>query len=645
MTKAYSYNRVSSKDQEREGFSIPAQLELLRAYARQNSFQIIREFVEAESAGKEGRKAFDQMVDLLRRDPAIKTILVEKTDRLYRNFRDYVLMEDLDVAIHLVKEHEVISKNSRSHAKLVHGIKVVMAKNYLDNLSEEVIKGQRQKAQQGGYPGGVVPIGYVRNRLTGQIEIDPDRAPIIHNLFELYAQGNRSLDDLHSFAKQARLTYPRSGRIIARSEIERMLKKEFYTGKFNWNGTLYQGDHPPMVDHRLFDQVQEVFRRRSNGKFSKRDFPFSRMLTCECGNAVTAEIKKGRYVYYHCTGYGHRHKKVYVSESALDRQLYGIVGKVTLPPDWYDFMKACLVQERKSRKIHSARERERLESIRDRTTTDMKKAFQAHVNGTVSEEFFKSVHNDYQKELDAVNYRLMDLSESVEHDFDIAMKTIELSHQAESLYLRANPDQKRRLLSSVLSNCTLSGATLTPTYKKPFDLLAKGIESQNMRRDWDSNPGDVAVYTLSRRAPSTARPSLRLVLYYDARTVRADRIIALSSRKGKTDLLTCLPPRILQNTRTDPAVLHTLTSRLSLDEYGFDRSLPFCCRFRRSNTAQTPPASEAPPVSRTPSPPDEPESCGGVWSTRSAGNPRCAPPARRSRHRRYKCDRSTAPRR
>ena len=49
-------------------------------------------------------------------------MLVEKTDRLYRNFRDAVTLEDLDVEIHLVKEGQVISKDAKSQAKLIHGI-------------------------------------------------------------------------------------------------------------------------------------------------------------------------------------------------------------------------------------------------------------------------------------------------------------------------------------------------------------------------------------------------------------------------------------------------------------------------------------------------------------------------------------------
>ncbi|MCH9032331.1 MAG: recombinase family protein, partial [candidate division Zixibacteria bacterium] len=437
MIKAVIYVRVSTKDQEREGFSIPAQLELLRVYAKRNKLQVIREFVESESAGKEGRKAFDQMVTLLVHTSSIKTILVEKTDRLYRNFHDYVILEDMDVEIHLVKEHEIISKNSRSHAKLIHGIKVVMAKNYIDNLSEEVKKGQRQKAQRGSYPGGVVSLGYVRNRLTKTIEIDPERADTIRKFFELYSTGEISIDALHEIAIKDRLTYPRSGRIIARSEIERLLKKEFYTGRFRWSGTLYAGDHPALVNSTLFDQVQMAFQRRSNGRFSVRNFTFSRLITCECGNAVTAEIKKERYIYYHCTGYGRKHKKQYVRESNLDLQFGVIVGKVTLTYEWYDYLRACLEQERKTQKIHIARERERLESTRDKIMTYMKKAFQAHVDGSIGEDFFKQVGSDYQKQLNAVNYRLENVSKAVEQDFDSALKTIELSQQAETLYLRA----------------------------------------------------------------------------------------------------------------------------------------------------------------------------------------------------------------
>lgn len=119
MRPAVLYARVSSKDQEREGFSIPAQLKFLREYARSHEFNVLREFVDVETAKTTGRKQFGEMVRFLRDQKTCRVVLVEKTDRLYRNFRDCVTLEDLDVEIHLPKEGQVISKDSKSQAKLV----------------------------------------------------------------------------------------------------------------------------------------------------------------------------------------------------------------------------------------------------------------------------------------------------------------------------------------------------------------------------------------------------------------------------------------------------------------------------------------------------------------------------------------------
>ena len=188
-TTAVAYARVSSKDQEREGFSIPAQEKLLRQYAREHGLVIVQEFVDVETAKQAGRGGFARMVAFLKTNPSCRILLVEKTDRLYRNFRDYVTLEDLQVAMHFVKENTILSPESRSADKLMHNIRVAMAKNYTDNLSEEVRKGLREKAEQGHWP-SVAPVGYVNNLQTHRIEPDPIRAPLIARLFELYATGD-----------------------------------------------------------------------------------------------------------------------------------------------------------------------------------------------------------------------------------------------------------------------------------------------------------------------------------------------------------------------------------------------------------------------------------------------------------------------
>jgi hypothetical protein len=72
------------------GYGICAQQELLRGDAAQHSLVLQQEFVDVETAKTAGRPGFNEMVAYLRAHPACRVLLVEKTDRLYRNFKDYV---------------------------------------------------------------------------------------------------------------------------------------------------------------------------------------------------------------------------------------------------------------------------------------------------------------------------------------------------------------------------------------------------------------------------------------------------------------------------------------------------------------------------------------------------------------------------
>ncbi len=65
--QAAIYARVSSKEQEKEGYSIPAQLKLLRDHARVHGLKVVREFTDVETAKKAGRKAFGEMVGFVRK--------------------------------------------------------------------------------------------------------------------------------------------------------------------------------------------------------------------------------------------------------------------------------------------------------------------------------------------------------------------------------------------------------------------------------------------------------------------------------------------------------------------------------------------------------------------------------------------------
>ena len=320
---------------------------MLRNYALSESIQIAEEYVDVETAKQSGRSSFGEMIAFLQQHPEARIILVEKTDRLYRNLKDWVTLDELDLEIHLVKEGVVLSSDSRSSEKFMHGIKVLMAKNYIDNLSEEAKKGMHEKAAQGFWP-TKAPFGYLN--VTGDngkkiIEPENENASLIAQLFEWYASGRYSLKELGKKARAAGLVYRGTGKSVPTSTIHKVLRNRIYMGEFEWDGEVLQGSHQPLVTRELWEKVQDVMdgRRTAKTRRAKHHFAFSGLLHCgHCGCAIVGEIKKQRYVYYHCTGHRGKCGEPYVREEVLEDQFSELLDRLVFDEEILEWVRDAL---------------------------------------------------------------------------------------------------------------------------------------------------------------------------------------------------------------------------------------------------------------------------------------------------------------
>ncbi|MGH9717265.1 MAG: recombinase family protein [Candidatus Acidiferrales bacterium] len=482
MRECVLYARVSSKDQEREGYSIPAQQKLLREYAARNDFHIAREFVDVETAKMTGRKRFGEMLQFLQANSHCRAVIVEKTDRLYRNFRDYVILEDLNVEIHLPKENQIISRNSKSQAKLLHGMQLVMARNYIDNLREEVKKGMREKAEQGIYPSRP-PLGYRNNKLQHTIEEDPGKAPIARRMFELYASGRYSLSGLRVTLKQEFCIS------LAKGYLERLLKNPFYVGRFYWEKRLYDGTHTPLVSHDLFQRVQDVFHGRSKPRYQTREFAFRGLLTCAYDSCkVTAELKKGKYTYYRCTQFRGKCDLPYFREESLAERLGKILLDIHIPDGILSQLQESLLADKGRQEELTEQQRRTLEQRVAQVRRRMDLAYQDKLDGKISGELWDRKSTEWQAEEWQILASLQTLEAAKPERFLDAARTLELANKAYFLYLKQPPAEQAKLLKIVLSNCAIDAASLYPTYRKPFDLIFDKAKTGEWRARRDSNP-------------------------------------------------------------------------------------------------------------------------------------------------------------
>jgi site-specific DNA recombinase len=376
------------------------------------------------------------------------------------------------------------SKNTWTE-KFMHGIKVLMAKNYIDNLSEEARKGMQEKAEQGIWP-TKCPLGY-RN-ITGPdgkkiIATDPALAPLIVNLFEWYARGDISLKEAARKAHAAGLVYPRSGAKVPVSTIHTILRNRLYTGWFGWNGKLIQGRHEALISVELWERVQVVLDGRfaKKAKRGKHDFAFSGLIACgKCGCAVVGEIKKQRYVYYHCTGYADKCqgnpatcRRKHLREEAIEAQFTELLGRLRFDDEVLEWVREALhASHADDRREHEGAIK-RHQAEHRRLDERIHAMYVDKLDGLVDAAFFERMSNQWREEQNRCLCEIERLQAADRSYLKEGVQLLELARNAQRLFAKQESREKRRLLNFVLSNCTWEDGEVIATLREPFDLLAE----------------------------------------------------------------------------------------------------------------------------------------------------------------------------
>lgn len=488
MQKAVIYVRVSSKEQKQEGYSIPAQKRLLWDFARKNKIKIEKEFEDNETAKQAGRKNFGLMIDYFKKHPDTKTILVEKTDRLYRNFRDYVLVDDLELTVYLVKENEKIGKDASSHQKFIHGIKVLMAKNVIDNLSEEAKKGLKEKAEDGIYPSGSVPIGYKTEKINKRTVpvVDEENKDVVIRLFQLYATGSYSLDSViekvesEGYRVSSKNTVQNNSPRLIKSTIARIFRNPFYYGDFIWAGKLYKnGTHTPLITKDLWDKVQKILNsKRDNdlAHYNKLDFTYKGIFKCgECGRTITAERKikanGKKYVYYKCTKYRTNCSQSPSDGGSIEKQVIEALEGLRLPQKTIEYVSLGLKQSLNLKRNTEDKIHDKLVEEKALYRKRLDALYEDKLDGNIDNDFYNIKSEKYENRINELDEKIIRYTKADIDYYRLGVNTLELAKNASLFYKKAKPEEKRELLGFLLSDSTLKDGKPSLHYKKPFNQI------------------------------------------------------------------------------------------------------------------------------------------------------------------------------
>jgi len=402
----------------------------------------------------------------------------------YDKLKIYNLIYDHDKIIHFSRSNKIFNKDSDPDDEFMLDVEVAVAKKMSNDISRKTKMGMLEKAEQGLYPSSA-PLGYKNNPITGLIEINEKIAQYITEAFSLMSTGSYSLkmlaDKLYDDGLRGR-----TNNRIGESSLHHLLGNHFYYGVFKWKGKLYQGSHTPLIPKDLFEKVRNVLSGNFHPYSNRKNFHFNNMIVCGiCGCKVLGEEKrkKGKkYTYYHCTfskGRQNHNGNGYIREEKLAVMFEELIKKITLDDEKTEWLIEGLKEYKRNNFELQENRYNALENQHAKVKNRLSKLYDSKFDGEISEEIFGAKEIEYKNQLTEIESQMGGMHVIGCDFYEFGYKTFELSKMLYLQYVRANYEDKAKILKFLASNYMLNDVSLCPTYRKPFDIIAEGLSHRS----------------------------------------------------------------------------------------------------------------------------------------------------------------------
>ena len=487
--KAIVLARESDKNQD----SNDAQLSRILEYVKHKGLEEWKVIKLKESSTKGFRKKFQEIIEEIKKSKETIAVVVDTVDRLQRSFRESVIFDELrkegKVELHFYRENIIINKKSNSADILRWDMGVMFAKSYVLQLGDN-LKRKQEKMREDGEITSAPPIGYksvyndnpLRMR---RIDVVPDeKAHFIVQIFEEYAKGDVSVVTLAN--KMYKLGFrSKTDEKVNQAMIFKILNDTFYYG-YAYSRThdlRYRHHYKTIVSKELFDKCQQVMERHNKvpTKYASKPFMFRGLIICgKCGGVVGGQLKKGKYVYYSCSGYKSCTRE-YVTEDEILKQVYWVLEGFKLSDEKVKEITEGMKEIAENENRFYTKSINSLKADHDKYETRIRKMYIDKLDGRITDEMYYSLLREYKEKQSELLDQMQDHSDADEQFYITANMTMGIAKRAKEIFVSSEVDEKRQFLTFLLQNCVLHEKKLVFTIRSPFNLLLNHDDNLTVR--------------------------------------------------------------------------------------------------------------------------------------------------------------------
>jgi len=353
MKKYLAFARVSSREQEREGFSLDVQVDAFHEYARKNRGVVEKLFRVAETATRrKEREVFRGMVQHAKKHAKqYDGLLFYKVDRAARNMPDWIELEKLANYHGIPLIFVTLPSSQTPNGRLMVRTLAAVSTYQTEQQSVDVREGISRRVKEGLFP-SQAPFGYRNVRgedKRSRIFVDETEARAVRRAFELRANEHLTVEQIIERLHIEGLVYSDSRPKFPLSKMNHILQDRSYIGEIRFHDEWHLGTHPRLVDKRTWHRVEASFGDRRQ-KSHKLLFANGLVRCGYCDRPITGEKKTKNtkhgpkeYVYYRCCGYtapSHPHHRF--TEQQLEPQAQQILSTLGFPSsEWQEWAKSA----------------------------------------------------------------------------------------------------------------------------------------------------------------------------------------------------------------------------------------------------------------------------------------------------------------